>query len=98
VHSLAFISLASIASIATFAAFAPVAVASDERIGTPAGAPPVLRSYEPADSVVFRLPGPPAAVPIARKTPDGSSGGHRVAAARETCAQPGSGAAGYGPC
>jgi hypothetical protein len=67
VHSLAFISLASIASIAAFATFAPVAVASDERTGNTAGASPVLRSYEPADSVVFRLPGPPVAAPIARK-------------------------------
>jgi hypothetical protein len=50
------------------AAIATVAAASDERTGVPAGgAPPVLRSYEPADSVVFRLPGPPVATPIPRK-------------------------------
>src|SRR5437660_1193594 len=58
-NSLALIGLAAIASMAT---------ASDERTGTPAGAPPVLRTYEPAESVVFRLPGPPPqAPPAARK-------------------------------
>src|SRR6266852_4826819 len=58
-NSLALIGLAAIASLAT---------ASDVRTGTPAGASPVLRSYEPVDSVVFRLPGPPPPpAPIARK-------------------------------
>jgi len=62
-RSSAFIALASVA----YASIATVAVASDERTAPLAGSPPVLRSYEPPDSVVFRLPGPPVVAPVPRK-------------------------------
>jgi hypothetical protein len=52
-NSFALIGLAAIASLAT---------ASDDPSTNPTSAAPVLRSYEPVDSVVFRLPGPPSPV------------------------------------
>src|SRR5436309_3117769 len=53
------------------AAIASTAMAADERGGVTA---PVLRSSEPSDSVVFRLPGPPP--PPVREVPQ-----HKLAVA-----------------
>jgi hypothetical protein len=59
--------LIGLATLTTLTTTASVASAADNRSGAAAGSP-VLRSYEPAENGVFRLPGPPApAAPIERK-------------------------------